>query len=544
MHKPIRALIRIQLKMQYHNVFKKPSVIIGFVFGLLGILFLGLMLGGFVLQVIDLIYTMLEPSGNSDIILGSLFLMNFIVVLLLSLTLIMNGFYFTEDITSFLHFPVHSYQLLIAKSVNPLVYVYLVTAATYFPVSMYYGVLSGAGIVYSIFALLLFFVIPIIPYSLASVIVMFAMQFVNKGKNKDRSKVIGGILGFILLILLNIVLRLQHDPEKVAETIASSAEGGGMLQMATMYYPPAWLMTNLLTTDSLWMRLLYLIIVLVIALASFWLFYAASQKLYLKGALGLNTGSGKQFNGKGLYRKQTSVVHAYRKKEIQTIFRTPTFFLQCVAGTLIMPALLVVIVFMGDFTSAASLAKSLDGSGLYVAILAVNILTIGLNPVSIVSFSKDGHSWEAHLFLPLKMWQIVLAKLQAAFLINLLPITVMFLVAVFVLQLTIWQAMLWLFLALLVNAAVTIIGMLSDLFYPKLGWSEETELFQNRLASLIAIVLSVGSLGILIALLLVLNMQMFVSLLFTVLYISLLVAALLYTVSRLLRSANRTTLTK
>ncbi|SNZ14432.1 ABC-2 type transport system permease protein [Terribacillus aidingensis] len=544
MHKPIRALIRIQLKMQYSNVFKKPSVFLGLVLGLLGLLFIGLMFGGFVLQVIDLIYTMLEPSGNSNIILGALFLMNFIVLLLLSLTLVMNAFYFTEDISSFLHFPVYSYQLLIAKSVNPLVYVYLVTAGTYFPVSMYYGALSDAAAMYYVFALLLFFVIPVIPYSLASVTVMFVMLFVNKGKNKDRSKVIGGIIGFILLILLNVVLRLQHDPEKIADTIATSAEGGGLLHMATMYYPPAWLMTNLLTADSFWISLLYLIIVLVIASAAFWLFYAASQKLYLKGALGLNTGSGKQFNGKGLYRKEKSVVYAYRRKEIQTIFRTPTFFLQCVAGTLIMPVLLVVIILMGDFTSAASLAKSLDGSGLYVAILAANVLTIGLNPVSIVSFSKDGHSWEAHLFLPLKMRQIVFAKLQAAFLINLLPITVMFIAAVFVLQLTIWQAVLWLFLALLVNAAVTIIGMLSDLYYPKLGWTEESELFQNRLASLIAIVVSVGSLGMLIALLLLLNMQMLVSLLFTVLYICVLVAALLYSVRRLLRSADRTTLTK
>ncbi|QXE02646.1 hypothetical protein [Terribacillus sp. DMT04] len=544
MHKPIRALIRIQLKMQYSNVFKKPSVIIGLLFGLFGLLLIALMFGGFVLQVIDIIYSILEPSGNADIILGALFLMNFFVVLLLSLTLIMNAFYFTEDITSFLHFPVHSYQLLIAKSVNPLVYAYIVTAGTYFPVSMYYGVLSDAGPMYYIFAFLLYFVVPVIPYSLASVLVMFAMQFVNKGKNKDRSKVIGGILGFLLLILLNVVLRLQHDPEKIAETIASSAEGGGMLQMATMYYPPAWLMTNLLTADNFGLSLMYLIIVLVIASAAFWLFYAASQKLYLKGALGLNTGSGKQFNSKRLYRKENSVVHAYRRKEIQTIFRTPTYFLQCVAGTLIMPVLLVVIVFMGDFTSAASLAKNLDGNGLYVAILAANILTIGLNPVSIVSFSKDGHSWEAHLFLPLKMRQIVFAKLQSAFLINLLPISVMFLVAVFVLQLTVLQAVLWLFLALLVNAAVTIIGMLSDLYYPKLGWTEETELFQNRLASLIAIVLSVGSLGILIALLLVLNMQMLVSLFFTVLYISILAAALLFTISRLLRSVDRTTLTK
>jgi ABC-2 type transport system permease protein len=544
MHKPIRALIRIQLKMQYSNVFSKPSVFLGLLFGLAGLLFIGFMFGGFVLQVIEIIYAMLKPSGNSDIILGVLFLMNFFVVLLLSFTLVMNAFYFTEDITSFLPFPVHSYQLLIAKSVNPLVYVYLISAGTYFPVSIYYGVLSDAEAIYYIFALLLFFVIPVIPYSLASAIVMFAMQFVNKGKNKDRGKIIGGILGFILLILLNIALRLQHDPEKVAETIASSAEGGGMLHIATMYYPPAWLMTSLLTAHSFWTRLFYLIIVLVIASAAFWLFCTAAQKLYLKGALGLNTGSGKQFNGKGLYRKEKSVVHAYRRKEIQTIFRTPTFFLQCVAGTLIMPVLLIIIIFMGDFTSAASLAESLDGSGIYVVILAANMLTIGLNPVSIVSFSKDGHSWEAHLFLPLKMRQIVFAKLQAAFLINLLPITVMFLAAIFVLKLTIWQAILWLFLALLVNTAVTIIGMLSDLYYPKLGWTEETELFQNRLASLIAIVLSVSSLGMLIVLLLVLHMQMVVSLLFTFLYICVLSAALLYIVSRLLRSADRTTLIK
>ncbi|SDC76175.1 ABC-2 type transport system permease protein [Terribacillus halophilus] len=544
MHKPISALIRIQLKMQYANVFKKPSVVIGLIAGLFALLFLGLIFGGFMLQVIEAMYTLLEPSGNTNIILGTLFLMHFLIVFIFSLALIMNTFYFTEDITSFLHFPVQSFQLLVAKSLNPLLYVYLISAAAYLPVSIYYGLLSGAGAMYFLYALLLFLLIPLIPYSLAAVIVMFAMQFINKGKNKDRSKVIGGIVGFLLLILLNVVLRMQQDPEKIAQLLASSSEKGGLLQVATLYYPPAALMTNLLTFSASWQALLYFVAVLLTAFLATLLFYVAAQKFYLKGALGLNTGSGKIFSGKGVSQKQRSIIHAYRTKEIQTIFRTPTFFLQCVAGALVMPALLVVIFFMGDFSTAADLVKDIDGSMLFVVILATNIFSIGLNPISIVSFSKDGQSWEAHLFLPLRMRQIVLAKLQAAFLINLLPIIVLFLVAIPVLQMNVGEALLWLFLALLVNAAVTIVGMLSDLLYPKLGWTEETELFQNRLASLIALVISAGSMSFLIAFLFALKLQMLASLIVTVLYMCGLIALLLYIISRLLKSADRTTLTR
>ncbi|MFP7168715.1 hypothetical protein [Terribacillus sp. FSL K6-0262] len=544
MHKPIIALTRIQLKMQYANVFRKPSVVIGLIVGLFGLLVIGVTFGGFMLQVIETMYALLEPSGNTDVILGALFLMNFFIVFILSLILIMNTFYFTEDITSFLHFPVHSYQLLIAKSLNPLLYVYLISAASYLPVSIYYGLLSSADFMYFFYAILLFLLIPLIPYALAAAVVMFAMQFINKGTNKDRSKIIGGIIGFALLILLNVVLRLQTDPDKIAQMIAASSEKGGLLQVATQYYPPATLMTNLLTSSDSLQRLLFFVTVLLSAFLAAVLFYAAAQKFYLKGALGLNTGSGKVFSGKGISRKQRSIIHAYRTKEIQTIFRTPTFFLQCVAGALLMPALLLVIFFMGDFSNAAALVQDMDGSMLFVIILAANIFSIGLNPISIVSFSKDGQSWEAHLFLPLSMKQIVLAKLQAAFLINLLPIAVLFVIAIPVLQLNIGEALLWAFLALLINAAVTIIGMLSDLLYPKLGWTEETELFQNRLASLVALVLSVGSMGFLIALLFVLQTQMLISLLFTMLYIGGLIALLLYIVSRLLKSADRTTLTR
>lgn len=544
MHKPIRSLIRIQLKMQYANVFQKPSVVIGLVFGIIGLFFIGMMFGRYMLQVIDVMYSLLEPSGNTDAILGTLFLMNFFVVFILSFMLIMNTFYFTEDITSFLHLPVHSYQLLIAKSLNPLIYVYLLTAAMYLPVSIFYGTLSGAGIMFYVFILLLFFLIPIIPYALAAAVVMFAMQFVNRGKNKDRSKVIAGIIGFILLILLNVVLRLQQDPEQIAQVIADNAEKGGLLQMATWYYPPAALMSHTLTTAGSWQSLLNFVIVLLLAIAAGLLFFAAAQKFYLKGALGLNSGSGKVFSGKGLDRKPKSIISTYRAKEIKTIFRTPTFFLQCVAGAFVMPALLVVIFFMGDFASAATMVEGISGSTLFVVILFANVFSVGLNPISIVSFSKDGQSWEAHLFLPLTMRQIVIAKLQAAFLINLLPLTVLFVIAVPVIQMNLWESLIWIVIALLVNAAVTVIGMVSDLLYPKLGWTEETELFQNRLATLISIVFSAGAFVFLFALLLILEMPMTVSFIVTVLYISIVVILLFYIVSRLLKTADRTDLSR
>ncbi|PAE15714.1 hypothetical protein CHH91_12170 [Virgibacillus sp. 7505] len=544
MYRPILSLVRIQLKMQYANVFKKPSVVIGLVFGMIGLLFIGMIFGGYMLQIIEMMYSLLEPSGNTEAILGSLFLMNFFLIFILSFMLIMNTFYFTEDISSFLHLPVHSYQLLIAKSMNPLIYAYLLTAAMYFPVSIYYGILSSAGFMYYVFVLILFFLMPTIPYALAAAVVMFAMQFVNKGKNKDRSKVIGGIIGFILLILLNIVLRLQQDPEQIAQVIADNAEKGGLLQMATMYYPPASLMSHILTTAGGWESLLYLVIVMLLAIAAGLLFFAAAQKFYLKGALGLNTGSGKVFSGKGLARKPKSIISAYRSKEIQTIFRTPTFFLQCVAGAFVMPALLVVIFLMGDFASATTMLEGISGSMLFVVILFANVFSVGLNPISIVSFSKDGQSWEAHLFLPLTMRQIVIAKLQAAFLINLLPLTVLFVIAVPVIQMNVWEALIWVVIALLVNAAVTVVGMVSDLLYPKLGWTEETELFQNRLATLISIVITAGAFVFLFALLLILKMSMLVSFIVTVLYISVVIVFLLYLVSRLLKTADRATLSR
>lgn len=544
MHKPIRSLIRIQLKMQYANAFQKPSVVIGLVFGIIGLLFLAMVFGGYMLQIIDVMYSLLEPSGNTDAILGTLFLMNFFLIFILSLMLIMNTFYFTEDITSFLHLPVHSYQLLIAKSLNPLIYVYLLTAAMYLPVTIFYGTLSGAGFMYYVYVLLLFFLIPTIPYALAAAVVMFAMQFVNKGKNKDRSKVIGGIIGFVLIILLNVVLRLQQDPEQIAQVIADNAEKGGLLQMATLYYPPASLMSHILTTAGSWQSLFYFVIVLLLAIAAGLLFFAAAQKFYMKGALGLNTGSGKVFNGKGLGRKPKSVISAYRAKEIQTIFRTPTFFLQCVAGAFVMPALLVVIFFMGDFASATTMIEGISGSMLFVVILFANVFSVGLNPISIVSFSKDGQSWEAHLFLPLTMRQIVIAKLQAAFLINLLPLTVLFVIAIPVIQMNLWEALIWVVIALLVNSAVTVVGMVSDLLYPKLGWTEETELFQNRLATLMSIIITASAFVFLFALLLILQMSMIASFIVTVVWISVVIVLLTYIVSRLLKTADRTSLSR
>lgn len=64
----------------------------------------------------------------------------------------------------------------------------------FLPILIVYGVKSGGGILYYVYALLIFLTLPVIPIVLDSVIVMIIMRFTNLAKNKDAFRTISAVI--------------------------------------------------------------------------------------------------------------------------------------------------------------------------------------------------------------------------------------------------------------------------------------------------------------------------------------------------------------
>ncbi|MBY7143016.1 hypothetical protein KFZ56_08090 [Virgibacillus sp. NKC19-3] len=233
-----RLVMKTMLKMQYSKAGKSSTRIGLYVMAAFFLLpFLGFYII-FIHTMVEALYEFLQPFGQESLILGILFLSLHMLLFFISIATVISAFYFAEDIHSFIPFPLQPYQLLLGKAASPFLYLYVTAGAVFLPAFYFYGSVSGASILYYLFGVILFLLLPIIPFTIASILVMLVMRFVNVAKNKDRSKVFAGILSLFFIILINVLVRLNINNEVITRNFASfMQERDDLLQLITASYP-------------------------------------------------------------------------------------------------------------------------------------------------------------------------------------------------------------------------------------------------------------------------------------------------------------------
>ncbi|MGJ9459294.1 putative ABC transporter permease subunit [Oceanobacillus sp. CF4.6] len=492
-------LIKTMLKMQYSNAGQKSSHVWLYVLSLLFLVPLLFIYITFMDQLIHILYDGLLPYGQESLLLGILFLSIHILLFIMSLVTVLGAFYFAEDIQSYISLPFHPYQLLIGKAASPFLYLYVTTIFVYLPIFFSYGSASGGPFLYYVYGIILFLLIPIIPFTIASVLLMFMMRFVNVSKNKDRSKIIAGIASFLFIILINILIRLNtNSNQMINELTRLIQEQDGLLEKMTSYYPPAYLSARILSEAQTWLGLLFFVFFLVLVIFAVLLFAWLGQLIYLKGVLGLSTGSKRKLSDEKINKKVRSrpVCVAYIIKELRIIFRTPTFLMQCIIQSLFGPIFIVVIL-MFDFGTGLSvevldvLTEKQTLLGLFLA----SFLMISTNVTPFTSFSREGKTWHTNLFLPLEPKQITFSKIAASWIINLLVLFLFLIVTLFV-SIPVEIVLIWLVLILTASWFTSSFGTYLDLMQPKLYWTDEQELFKGRFIGLIGFLIEAGIIGI------------------------------------------------
>ncbi|MGP4069828.1 putative ABC transporter permease subunit [Halobacillus sp. B29] len=498
-------LMKIMVKMQLSWAGKSSSEKVGYVIMALALIPFGALILFSLNSLIGNLYNALSPTGNESVILALFFILMFVIFLVTSIGTVLSSFYFAEDVESFIALPFHPYQIVLGKSAVPFLSLYGLNALILLPVLLFYGLHSSAGLLYYLFAILLWAVTPVIPFVLLSIVLMFLMRFANISKNKDRTKIIVGMFGFIFAIGINVVIRLDSggDGSGTADLIR---EQNGLLELVTGFFPTAYFSSIALTQPGSLTGVLYLLLMLGLSIGFAILFLTVGQKVYFKGVLGLSGGTRGHFNEKKIHKtiKQKPIIYSLWLKEMRIIFRTPAFFTQIVVQSLFFPVFLLVILFMESNTSVASLGSlltQLDGKKLVLGLFGFTLLAVGMTPASFSSISRDGKSWFNHLHLPIAPQTVLRSKIVTAFTLNLLTIAILSFAALFLVQVSFKIWIIWLLLALVTNWVTSIGGLIIDLYSPKLDWTDEREVFKGRFIGLAMLAIEATVFGTLILIL-------------------------------------------
>lgn len=439
--------------------------------------------------------------GQPEMILAVSFVFAQIMILVFGLFYIMGTFYFSKDLETFVPMPLKPYEVVGGKFAVIMVNEYLTSLPILLPPIIIYGVGTAQGILYWLKGLVLMAVAPVIPLSIAALVIILLMRVTNLRRYKDLLAIVGGFIG--LAIAIGSSMFFQNVPENTEDIQNFFASQTGLVDMIGSRFPPSIWATRGLADNGIagWGNfLLYLAVCVALMLLLLWIsnlvFYKAllaGQEVSRKRKSITKSQIGKQLD------RMNSPVAAIAKREWKLLMRTPLYVLNGLVGSIAGPIIMVMMLMFKNEPELAELVGSVSEPGLvpYVALVCLGLMlfTSGMNLVASTSLSREGQTiWIAKI-LPVSAKQQVAGKLAVSYIISAIGVLTTSLIMLVFLKIPILWTVGATLVGLVGSVPMASLNLLLDVFHPKLVWNSEQEAMKQNMN---------GGIGMLISLLVLL----------------------------------------
>ncbi|MGN7469477.1 putative ABC transporter permease subunit [Brevibacillus sp. SAFN-007a] len=486
----------------------------------IGIGLIPLMLGGgfFLLAL----YDGLALLGQEAALLGLGFTVCSLAVFVFGILYVLSVFYYAQDVEQLLPLPLRSAHILGAKLMVALCYEYLTALFLLGPFLVTYGMKSGGGFLYYLFAILIFLLVPIVPLVMAALLVMLFMRFTNVGKSKERFRLISGLLAMVAVIGFQMFVQRQTSGEagsleQLQQLIVSQEHA--LLNLVTQLFPAGKLAALALQDSGTLESLGFLAAFVLVTVCSLLVFLVVGNRFYFAGVMGISEAVAKRktLEGAAFQKlvKQRSPLMSFFWKEWKMLWRTPVFFLNCTLSGILAP-IVVLLPFLARQDSGEQLAylqAALQGEqagGISLAIAFAAFLVMGaLNSASVTAISRDGQGFFYNKTLPILPQQLLLAKVMPGVILSTISMLLLLVEATWLLGLSgefVFGAILCGIPGMLF---MNLLGIMIDLHMPKLGWSTEQEAVKHNLNPLFSVLLGMVAGGLTIAVLIQVRPSLF-----------------------------------
>ncbi|ABI69333.1 putative ABC transporter permease subunit [Syntrophomonas wolfei] len=458
-------------------------------------------------------FDVLAPLGQEGAILTLGIVLVSFIVFLFGIFYIINFFYFADDAQNLLALPLSGYQVLGARFSVVLVNEYLSALPFLLPPLLVYGIKSGASVLYWLYALVGFALVPLLPLGLATIPTVIIMRFANLSRRKDLLKILGGLAVIVLAVGYQFLFQ-KSGPNAMDTAYLQHllTDRSGLMNLMSRVFPSTrYLGLALINADQL-SGLVNLLVfaglsLLVVALA--WL---TGDKLYFKGLVGsTETAVKRKKLSEADYRrvgKGLPPLLSYWAKEMRLLFRTPTYFINSVMTNLLVPVLLTIPFFIQGRNQEITmpwekLLSEPRGQTIIMAIIVGGIVfIIGSNAVTATSISREGRELYVSKYIPLSYRKQILAKLLSGYLLGMSGAVLMIIAARVLMPLDNYLIAMLVGVSLVAIIPVAEAGLLIDLYNPKLNWENEQQAFKQNFnvifSMLVAILLGGGIIYIVI----------------------------------------------
>ena len=432
------------------------------------------------------LYDVLAAGGVADVILPIAFGATCVVIFVFGIFYVVSTMYHAGDISRMLALPLRPYHILGAKFLTLVAYEYIFESFILLPILVAFGVKSSAGILYIVYSAALFVLTPVIPLTIASLIVMIVMRFTSFGKNKQVFNFVGGIIALALALGFNIGIQSGVSNLTEAQLLAIASGQSSLVSLMSGIFPGLIFAANTLIFSEMLAGLGSFALFVLCSCGAAAVFLGVGQLVYFKGVAGVTETSAKRreisSDALGKKIKREPVLISYIKKEIRLLVRSPITFMNCVLMNLIWPILIIVII-AGQGRSVAEISRfiSTGDPGVILAIIVgMSAFVSSSNAVTSTAISREGSQLYFMKYVPVEMGRQLYAKITTGFIISSTGI-ILIVIAAVVLGLQIGVALAALVLSLAVTAVCSVIGILIDAARPKLTWMNEQQAVKQNL---------------------------------------------------------------
>lgn len=475
-------LIRYFVKDSWSNIFtsesKKKRILLG-LFMIFCILLLSTPLVFLVFSTYDEL-----KAINLEVMLISLVLVcNIIVLMFFGTTFVLNIFYFSNDIETFLPMPIKSSDIVIGKFFA--VYINLLMSSSIIILPLItFGIMDGAGILYYIYMIIVFLVAPILPMVVISILSMFLMRFGKLTKHKDGLKMIGGCLTLVFAIAINLVSQSSEDDSQIIRLVAKGDDSiiGKISGIFITNKFSAIALANNMEVKGLY----NIIAAIVVGVAVIGILYIIGGKLYLNSVIGISEtySRGKNvLNGDGIKGKfkQRNAFSSLVKRDIRNITRTPQFFINAIAMQFYMPIIFGTAFFAnGNYKNISGFVNSLGvDRRIFPVIFLLATFFIATGGAGIFAISREGKDIDIARYIPIEASEQLKAKLCSSLIINNITVVSILILLLFI-NIDLGILLPSMIIAESTVMLVTIIGMYCDYRKPKFDWDNEKNMMKNN----------------------------------------------------------------
>lgn len=456
-----------------------------------------------------------------------------------SFNVILNELYFTGDIENLLPLPLKPREIVGAKIASIFCAESLVQLLVIFFSVIGFFFALGLSFKNFLLGIIGMITLPMIPIIYCSIISLLIMSFTRFIKNKETIRKVG--LVFVLAVLMLFVYFLgalqNFDLELYIEGFVNGDQT--FLHVMRGILPHINLFIDILVTGSIRSLLLYILvnigfIVVLLGLA---------DVCYFKGVVGLSskdTASKKSSSNILNNIKVENPTNSYFKKEIFTLFRTSSYFLNCILINFIWPIFVYVICKLKfpDLTLSKlkNLVTSTDNNTLiiiFMFVIGVSILLPALNSIASSSFSREGKNFYFMKYIPMDYSSQVYVKLLVSFIIAFIGVNVFSLIFYLVIGLKVSTAFIFLIISFLAILFICSLGIIIDSINPKLVWDDELNALRENSNNFIVMGISIFMFIVLAGLCYLLYKSFGLALAFTsILLILILLNAIVYDLNR------------